>query len=84
MVVLGVVLLVLVEGLELLLEVAHLAEIAVGLGLFDLDFVLLDVIVDRLHAKTGRHWSELTADTIRSGPGDRRLLWVSAHPPGAA
>ena len=52
--ILGVVLLVLLEPFELVFKVAHFGEIACGAGFFDVDAVLLDVVVDGFHAENGR------------------------------
>ena len=61
MAVLGMVLLELLEPLELLFQVANLAHVASGTSGFYLALVLLDVLVDVLHTKTGRIGPELIA-----------------------
>ena len=61
MAVLGMVLLELLEPLELLFQVANLAHVASSTGGFYLALVLLDVLVDVLHTKTGQIEPELIA-----------------------
>ena len=53
-VVAGMVLFVFLESLELFLEVANLTHVTSGTGRFDVDAVLLDVVVDGFHAENGR------------------------------
>ncbi len=55
----------LLETLELLFEVSHLAFIAGGFGRFDVEFVFLDVLVDAFHSRYRPHEPEFSDPTIR-------------------
>ena len=72
MAVLGMVLLVLLEPLELLLQVANLCHIASGPGRLDFGLVLLDVLVDVVHSDTG--W--LRPELIAAHPTGAGRPWV--------
>ena len=78
MAVLGMVLLELLEPLELLFQVANLAHVASSTGGFYLALVLLDVLVDVLHTKTGRIEPELIAAHLTAVVSP--TCWVGNNP----
>ena len=56
MLVLGVVLLLLLKGVQFCFQVTHLGLVSSSLGCFDVGLVLLTVLGDRFHGNTFLPW----------------------------
>ncbi len=62
---------------------AHLAGVTGGPGRFDLALILLNVVVDGVHAGAGQHGPEQIGPNIRLLPGRLGSFCACAHPTAA-